>query len=196
MQWLPAGPVDPTGGPAPRRWWPRPVLRLDPQRRRSATLSNVDWRMEGSVVVARGESPDSMPPYEGATAFVGCRTRYSGRSPRLRSWTIGACPFERPGYVDELARLLVWTALKNKVVELYATSLSRPVAGQLGRGSCHHPDPRMRIDIFPDNPAAPPDIDQREFVSVYLTIADRRRRSVRQDKTAFHSPWVGGSGTH
>ena len=47
-------------------------------------------------------------------------------------------------------------------------------------------DPNMRIDIFPDNPAAPPDIDQREFVSVYLTIGERWRRSVRPDETAFH----------
>lgn len=47
-------------------------------------------------------------------------------------------------------------------------------------------DPNMRIDIFPNDPAAPPDIDQREFVSVYLTIGDRWRRSLRPDETAFH----------
>jgi hypothetical protein len=47
-------------------------------------------------------------------------------------------------------------------------------------------DPNLRIDIFPDNPAAPPDIDQREFISVYLTIGDRWRRSVRADETDFH----------
>jgi hypothetical protein len=46
-------------------------------------------------------------------------------------------------------------------------------------------DPNLRIDIFPDNPAAPPDIDQREFVGVYLTVGDRWRRSVRPDGTAF-----------
>lgn len=47
-------------------------------------------------------------------------------------------------------------------------------------------DPNLRIDLIPNDPAAPPDIDQREFVSVYLTIGDRWRRSMRPDEAAFH----------
>ena len=46
-------------------------------------------------------------------------------------------------------------------------------------------DPNLRIDVFPDDPAAPPDLDQREFVGLYLTIGDRWRRSLRGDEAAF-----------
>ena len=46
-------------------------------------------------------------------------------------------------------------------------------------------DPNLRLDIFPDNPGAPPDLDQREFVGVYLTRGDRWRRSPRADQIDF-----------
>lgn len=45
-------------------------------------------------------------------------------------------------------------------------------------------DPNLRLDIFPDNPAAPPDIDQREFVGVYLSVGDRWE-PVRADEKAL-----------
>lgn len=45
-------------------------------------------------------------------------------------------------------------------------------------------DPNLRLDIFPDNPATPPDIDQREFVGVHLAIGDRWE-PVRADQTAI-----------
>jgi hypothetical protein len=46
-------------------------------------------------------------------------------------------------------------------------------------------DPNLRLDVLPDNPAAPPDLDQREFVSLNLTVGDRWRRVVRGDHLAL-----------
>jgi hypothetical protein len=34
-------------------------------------------------------------------------------------------------------------------------------------------DPNLRLDIVPDDPAAPADVDQREFFTVGLTVGDR-----------------------
>ena len=34
-------------------------------------------------------------------------------------------------------------------------------------------DPNLRLDILPDDPSAPADIDQREFVGVGVTVGDR-----------------------
>ena len=34
-------------------------------------------------------------------------------------------------------------------------------------------DPNLRLDIVPDDPTAPADVDQREFFSVSLTVGDR-----------------------
>jgi hypothetical protein len=34
-------------------------------------------------------------------------------------------------------------------------------------------DPNLRLDVVPDDPAAPADVDQREFVGVSLTVGDR-----------------------
>jgi len=47
-------------------------------------------------------------------------------------------------------------------------------------------DPNLRMNIVPDDPAAPADVDQREIVGVFLTVGDRWRRSVRPDEIAFH----------
>jgi hypothetical protein len=46
-------------------------------------------------------------------------------------------------------------------------------------------DPNLRLQIIPDNPSAPAEVDQREFVSVYLTVGDRWRRSVRPDQVGL-----------
>jgi hypothetical protein len=46
-------------------------------------------------------------------------------------------------------------------------------------------DPNLRIAIVPDNPAAPVEVDQREFVGVYLTVGDRWGRSDRPDRVGF-----------
>lgn len=42
-------------------------------------------------------------------------------------------------------------------------------AGQLSVSG----DPNLRLDIVPDDPAAPSDVDQREFLGVSLTVGDR-----------------------
>ena len=34
-------------------------------------------------------------------------------------------------------------------------------------------DPNLRVDVLPDDPSAPADIDQREFFGTSLTIGDR-----------------------
>jgi hypothetical protein len=34
-------------------------------------------------------------------------------------------------------------------------------------------DPNLRLDILPDDPSAPADVDQRAFVGVYVSIGDR-----------------------
>ncbi len=48
-------------------------------------------------------------------------------------------------------------------------------------------DSNLRLAIVPDNPAAPSDIDQREFVWISLTVGDRWIRSpdARSDMRAF-----------
>ncbi len=48
-------------------------------------------------------------------------------------------------------------------------------------------DPNLRLDIVADNAVAPPDLDQREIVSVYLTVGDRwpQGPTPRVDTTAL-----------
>jgi hypothetical protein len=42
-----------------------------------------------------------------------------------------------------------------------------------------------RVNVFPDNPAAPTDVDQREFLGIGVWVGDRWRRAVRDDGVAL-----------
>ena len=48
-------------------------------------------------------------------------------------------------------------------------------------------DPNLRVDVLPDDPSVPADIDQREFFGVSLTIGDRwnQGRTPRADDVAL-----------
>lgn len=46
-------------------------------------------------------------------------------------------------------------------------------------------DPNLRLDIVPDDPAIPADVDQREFVGVSLFVGDRWRGVIRRDMTSL-----------
>jgi hypothetical protein len=73
--------------------------------------------------------------------------------------------------------------LRDAVAAVTAT-LERPVTGTgEGRGSCQTAGSSelqlaaadIRLQIRADDPSAPTDIDQREFVSIYLTVGERWR---------------------
>ena len=57
-----------------------------------------------------------------------------------------------------------------------ATSGSAPVSCAMDAAATElsiSGDPNLRLDVVPDDPSAPADVDQREFVSVSLTVGDR-----------------------
>jgi hypothetical protein len=64
-----------------------------------------------------------------------------------------------------------------------SATLDRPgITSGEGRGSCDtaggselQVEGNLRLDLRPDDPSAPPDVDQREFVTVSLSVGDRWR---------------------